>query len=64
MKQYITEKELAAKLRAEFLENPPMGHSRRDIELMSDDEILDTDYFLHEEEYDDDEFGEDGFYIF
>ena len=39
--KYITEEELAAKLRAEYLKNPPMGLSRRDIELMSDDDILD-----------------------
>lgn len=62
--KYITEEELAAKLRAEYLKNPPMGLSRRDIELMSDDDILDTDYFMHECEDDDDEVGAEGFYIF
>ncbi len=33
-----------------------------DIRKMSDNELLDMDYFLHEEL--DDEFGEEGFYIF
>lgn len=62
--KYITEEELVAKLRAEYLKNPPMGLSRRDIELMSDNDILDTDYFMHECEDDDDEVGAEGFYIF
>ena len=33
-----------------------------DIKLMSDNDLLDMDYFLHE--FDDDDFGEEGFYLF
>lgn len=31
---------------------------------MSDDDLLDMDYFLNKDEFDDDGFGEEGFYIF
>lgn len=34
-----------------------------DIRFMSDEVLLDMDYFLNEDEFDDD-FGEEGFYIF
>ena len=59
----ISEKELAEKLRKQYLENPPEGMTRRDIKHMSDGDLLDMDYFLHEFD-DDDDFGEEGFYIF
>lgn len=59
----ISEKELAEKLRKQYLENPPEGMTRRDIKHMSDSDLLDMDYFLHEFD-DDDDFGEEGFYIF
>ena len=35
----------------------------RDIRHMSEEELLDMDYFLNDDELDDD-FGEEGFYIF
>ena len=36
-----------------------------EIRDMSDDDLLDMDYFLHEfDDLDDDDFGEEGFYIF
>ena len=35
----------------------------RDIQYMSEDELLDMDYFLNDDELDDD-YGEEGFYIF
>lgn len=38
--------------------------SAKDIRLMSDEDLLDMDYFLNEDEFDDDGFGEEGFYIF
>ena len=44
-------------------ENPPEGMSAHDIKLMSDNDLLDMDYFLHEFD-DDDDFGEEGFYLF
>lgn len=42
---------------------PPEGMTSKDIRLMSEDELLDMDYFLNDDELDDD-FGEEGFYIF
>ena len=56
MKQKIEE------LRKKYMDNPPEGMTSRDIRNMSDDDLLDMDYFLNEEV--DDEFGEEGFYIF
>lgn len=53
------------KIRNKYIQNPPDGMIADDILHMSEDGLLDMDYFLHE----DDEFGEDlpgveGFYIF
>ena len=56
MKQKIEE------LRKKYMDNPPEGMTSRDIRNMSDDDLLDMDYFLNEEL--DDEFGEEGFYFF
>ena len=56
MKQNIEE------LRKKYMDNSPEGMTSRDIRNMSDDDLLDMDYFLNEEL--DDEFGEEGFYIF
>ena len=44
-------------------ENHPEGMSAHDIKLMSDNDLLDMDYFLHEFD-DDDDFGEEGCYLF
>ena len=52
------------KLREKYINNPPEGMSSKDIRLMSDDDLLDMDYFLNEDEFSDDGFGEEGFYIF
>ena len=52
-------------LRKKYIENPPEGMISRDILSMSEEALLDMDYFLHEfDELDDDDFGEEGFYIF
>ena len=51
-------------LRAKYIANPPEGMTSNDVKNMSDDALLDMDYFLNEYEFDDDEFGEEGFYIF
>ena len=56
------EKLLAAKLRKKYIEHPPEGMSKKDIQNMSDSDLLDMDYFLSEDNLDD--FGEEGFYIF
>ena len=51
------------KLRKKYMDNPPGGMSSRDIRRMSEEELLDMDYFLNDDELDDG-FGEEGFYIF
>lgn len=53
-------------LRAKYLKNPPEGMTIQDIKSMSDDELLDMDYFLHEDDdlFDDDSNGEEGFFLF
>ena len=54
----------AEELRAKYMKNPPEGMSSEDIRDMSDDDLLDMDYFLNEDDFDDDEFDEEGFYLF
>ena len=52
-------------LRRKYIETPPEGMTSEDIRHMSEDDLLDMDYFLHEfDDLDDDDFGEEGFYIF
>lgn len=64
MKQ-ITEAELAKELREQYIKHPPEGMTSDEVRDMSDDDLLDMDYFLHEfDDLDDDDFGEEGFYIF
>ncbi len=61
----ITEAELAKELREQYIKNPPEGMTSDEVRDMSDDDLLDMDYFLHEfDDLDDDDFGEEGFYIF
>lgn len=50
-------------LRKKYIYNPPEGMTSEDIRSMSDDDLLDMDYFLNEAVFEDD-FGEEGFYIF
>ena len=42
-------------IRDKYIANPPEGMTADDIRHMSEDDLLDMDYFLNE----DDEFGED-----
>ena len=49
-------------LRAKYMNNPPEGMTAEDIRQMSDDDLLDMDYFLNEDN--EDVFGAEGFYIF
>ena len=58
----MNQKELVEKLREKYSLAPPDGMTRQDILHMSDSDLLDMDYFLNEE--DNDDFGEEGFYIF
>lgn len=61
----ITEAELAKQLRERYIQTPPEGMTADEVRDMSDDDLLDMDYFLHEfDDFDDDDFGEEGFYIF
>ena len=50
-------------LRKKYMTNPPEGMTSRDIRDMGEDELLDMDYFLNDDDLDDD-YGEEGFYIF
>ena len=52
------------KLRKKYIDNPPEGMTSGDIRRMSEDDLLDMDYFLNEYDPFDDDFGEEGFYIF
>ena len=52
------------RLRQKYIDNPPEGMTPEDIRRMSEDDLLDMDYFLNEDEFDDDVFGQEGFYIF
>lgn len=51
-------------LRKKYMENPPEEMTSEDIRHMSEDDLLDMDYFLNEDAPFDDLFGEEGFYIF
>ena len=52
------------KLRKKYMDNPPEGMTSKDIRLMSEEALLDMDYFLNEDDLFDDEAGMEGFYIF
>mgnify|MGYP003462229260 FL=1 len=52
------------KLRKKYMDNPPEGMTSEDIRRMSEDDILDMDYFLNEDDLFADEAGVEGFYIF
>lgn len=52
------------KLRKKYMDNPPEGMTSEDIRHMSEDDLLDMDYFLNEDDPFDDVLGEEGFYIF
>ena len=52
------------KLRKKYMDNPPEGMTSEDIRRMSEDNLLDMDYFLSEDDLFADEAGVEGFYIF
>lgn len=61
----MTEAELAKELRAQYIQNPPEGMTSDEVRDMDDDDLLDMDDFLHEfDDIDEDDFDEEGFYIF
>ena len=51
-------------LRKKYMNNPPEGLTSKDIRNMSEDKLLDMDYFLNEDDLFSDEADVDGFYIF
>ena len=51
-------------LRKKYMDNPPEGMTSKDIRNMSEDELLDMDYFLNEDDLFSDEAGVEGFYTF
>ena len=52
------------KLRKKYMDHPPEGMTSKDIRSMSEEALLDMDYFLNEDDLFDDEAGVEGFYIF
>ena len=52
------------KLRKNYMDDPPEGMTSEDIRRMSEDDLLDMDYFLNEDDLFDDDAGVEGFYIF
>ena len=52
------------KLRKKYMDNPPEGMTPKDIRSMSEEALLDMDYFLNEDDLLDDEVCVEGFYIF
>jgi hypothetical protein len=59
MKKSEYDKMRAAELREEYIQKTPEGYTKADIRSMSDSDILDMNYFLNEEFYDDDDFDYD-----
>ena len=59
----INNKEHVEKLREKYMKNPPEGMTPSLIKNMSDNDLLDMDYFLHEDVFGEGDDG-DGFYIF
>ena len=51
------------KLREKYINNPPESMTSADIRHMSEEELLDMDYFLNEDIFDD-EFAEEDFFLF
>lgn len=51
-------------LRKKYIDNPPEGMTSEDIRRMSEDDLLDMDYFLNEDDLFADEAGVEGFFIF
>ena len=60
----MNDKQKVEELRKKYISNPPEGMTPQDIRDMSDDDLLDMDYFLNEDDLFDDEVGAEGFYIF
>lgn len=53
-----------AKLREQYIQNPPEGMTTKLVKKMSDHDLLDMHYFLTEDDFDTDDDFEEGFHIF
>ena len=51
-------------IRNKYITNPPDGMTADDIRHMSEEDLLDMDYFLNEDIFDEDIPGVEDFYIF
>ena len=51
-------------LRNKYINNPPEGMTVNDIKSMSDDDLLDMDYFLNEDDFFDEDAGVEGILFF
>ena len=47
-KTTYTEEEYVKVLRKKYTKKPPIGYTAKEIESMSDEDLLDMDYFLNE----------------
>lgn len=57
--------ERSDEIRNKYIQNPPEDMTADDIRRMSEDNLLDMDYFLNEDDVFDEDFqGTEGFYIF
>lgn len=62
---YKTMSKHSDEIRNKYIKNPPEGMTADDIRHMSEDDLLDMDYFLNEDDVFDEDFpGAEGFYIF
>ena len=52
------------KLRKKYMDHPPEGMTSKDIRPMSEEALLDMDYFLNEDDLFDDDPASGGFFIF
>ena len=64
MEAILMDKQHIEELRQQYIQNPPEGMTPHDIKHMSDNDLLDMDYFLHEDDDWEDEIDEEGFYLF
>lgn len=64
MEANIMDKEHIAKLRQKYISDPPEGMTPNLVKKMSDNDLLDMDYFLHEDDNFDEDDSDGGFYLF
>lgn len=58
----------AEELKRKYMKNPPEGMTSEDIKYMNEDDLLDMEYFLNEDLFEDEDdgffIGDNGFFIF